>query len=60
MYKWPQGKFIRMALLVLTIIAAIDCGWESYVTVTTWMEAGEQAIWQQLVVAGVLAWRRAR
>lgn len=56
MYKWPQGKFIRMSLLVLTLVATGDLGWQSYASIASYLDSlgSESVAWQAAVQGGVL------
>jgi preprotein translocase subunit SecE len=54
MYKWPQGKVIRMALLIIAVIAAVDCGLQCWGTTIAYLENPEAATWQQIPVAAIM------
>ncbi len=30
MYKWPQGKIVRMIILILAVLMAVDLGWSAF------------------------------
>lgn len=30
MYKWPQGKIVRMLVLSLAVLVAVDLGWSAF------------------------------
>ncbi len=57
MYKWPQGKVLRMVLLILTLVVAGDLGWQCYGEVVGIMaQHGGDAVvtWQRYVIVGIL------
>ncbi len=59
MYKWPQGRVIRMICLLATLAIAADLGYDAYNRFDVYLNPGTDLVpWQTLaiaIIAGVLA-----
>ena len=50
MYKWPQGKIVRMIVLVLAVLVAVDLGWGAYGEIDAGlMGEGDVIVWSRVV-----------
>ena len=50
MYKWPQGKIVRMIVLVVAVLVAIDLGWGAYGEFSAGlMGEGEAIVWSRVI-----------
>jgi preprotein translocase SecE subunit len=55
MYKWPQGKVIRTVCALLSVVIAIDLGYNGAASQLVPYFSDEQGPWRQLAVGGFFA-----
>jgi len=55
MYKWPQGKVIRTVCALLSVVIAIDLGYNGAASQLVPYFSDEQGPWRQLAIGGLFA-----